>query len=352
MRGTLLAVTWVAMCLAGCPRPAPFVTAPDTGALYARLKRAAVEVVVAGHNNGSGFLVGSHGDVITALHVVGPRPRGLEILWAGRRVQAEVVAVDKGHDLALLRMLGTASTGPAGSERGRLEPGIPGVGVRSGLELCDELPPAGTPLMLYGQPQYRHDVMLPGIVGRDGATFEWLGDQSAYLRVVHVGGASPWGVSGGPWVTLDGHVAGLQSGMMIHHGAMVGIAYIIPVDAIERLVRTRRSAATPTLRGSFEELWEHGSGLVGRFGPGAAGLVVRWVGPGPLQRAGVRSWELIVGAAGRPVVYRDDLLGAVRSRHPGDSLTLQVRNGPGPARTVEVTLDRLEDGWLPPAAVR
>ena len=73
--------------------------------LYESAKRASVEILVDGHLGGSGFFVDKEGLLLTAAHMIGRPGLRVEILspTAGR-IKAEVVAVDLGHDLALLRV--------------------------------------------------------------------------------------------------------------------------------------------------------------------------------------------------------------------------------------------------------
>ena len=78
---------------------------PSLAAVYTKVKAAAFEVLVEGHLSGSGWFATEDGLAFTAAHVIGQPGRHVEIRSksAGRRA-AEVVAVDLGHDIALLRV--------------------------------------------------------------------------------------------------------------------------------------------------------------------------------------------------------------------------------------------------------
>src|SRR5438105_11555976 len=73
--------------------------------LYERAKAASVEVLVNGHLNGSGCFVDRKGIVVTAAHVIEEPGRRIEINSAqAGRLGAKMLAVDLGHDLALLKV--------------------------------------------------------------------------------------------------------------------------------------------------------------------------------------------------------------------------------------------------------
>ena len=76
-----------------------------TAEVYARLKAASLVVMLEGQMKGSGALVDAGGLVITSAHGIGRKGSRVEVLTAAaERLRAEVVAVDLGHDLALLKL--------------------------------------------------------------------------------------------------------------------------------------------------------------------------------------------------------------------------------------------------------
>ena len=154
------------------------------GELYARLKQASIEVLVDDHLNGSGCLIAADGLAITAAHVIGRPGVRVEVLSpvAGRRT-AEVVAVDLGHDLALLRA-------------------EPRDGGYPFLPVADALPPAGTEVYLLGTPIFRHAVLFRGTVACEEPSFEHL--NPGYVAVTTLAATAPSGTSGGPWVDRQG----------------------------------------------------------------------------------------------------------------------------------------------------
>ncbi|HYW80974.1 MAG TPA: serine protease, partial [Thermoguttaceae bacterium] len=79
-------------------------TEPAETSLYEKAKLASVEVLVDDHMDGSGWFVDGQGLLFTAAHVIGRPGRRIEVISPTiGRIEAQVVAVDLGHDLAMLR---------------------------------------------------------------------------------------------------------------------------------------------------------------------------------------------------------------------------------------------------------
>lgn len=301
--------------------------AAASGELYARVKQASLEILVDDHLNGSGSLVDASGLAITAAHVIGRPGNRVEVLSpvAGRR-RAEVAAVDLGHDLALLRLEARDGGYPF-------------------LPLAERLPPAGADVFLLGTPVFRHAVMFRAMMARDEPTFEYL--NAGYVLVLTVAANVPSGTSGGPWVDRHGALVGVQSGVMSNNGTPVGVAFAGPAGAVRRLLETRQSAATPNAGLAIEETWQQQRDFLDRFPPRTEGLVVKVLqADGPAARAGLKQWDLIVEAEGQAVRLPDELLRIVRSKKPGEALSLGVLGPDGTGkRQVAVTLGRLEAAW-------
>lgn len=295
--------------------------------LYARAGAAALEILVDDHLDGSAFIIDKSGLIVTAAHAVPDHTRRIEARspTLGRH-PLRLIARDYGHDIALLELPPRPEPYPH-------------------LRLADAAPPVGADLYLYGAPLFRHGVLLPAMLARPDTTYEYLPDQQYYLRVYHLAGPSPVGTSGGPWMTPDARVVGLQSGLMHDSGAPVGIAYMAPVAAIRALVETRHDASTPTLRIGFEELWEQPDAFRRAHPPGLEALVAVRVTPGgPAARAGIRPHDVITHIDDTRVRLRDELLEAIRAHRPGDRVDLRVtRPGESP-RTIRIVLARLEPG--------
>ena len=309
--------------LCGCaPRPGS-----DGRALYERVRRASVFVLVNGRHQGSGFFATPDGLLVTSAHMVKGKTDGIEVVSPGcGRLKAERVATDLGHDIALLRA----------PRRDAPYPWLP---------IARRAPAPASEVFLCGDPLFRHGVLLAGFVAVAEPTYSDNPGVGGYVRVYYVTGTSPAGTSGGCWVSRDGRVVGVQSGYLNSAKAPAGIAMVAPPDAIQQLLATRTSREAATLGTRLDELWTQSVGFIARFPKGTQGvLTVVPKKDGPVAKAGLTKESLITAIDGRPVVYLDDLMAAVRVKRPGDTVTLDVLDpAPKPRRTVTVRLAKLGD---------
>ena len=327
-RRTALLLAAAACAAAACA--AAWCAGNDDGEkapLYETVRRASVFVLVDGRHVGSGFFADGEGLVVTASHMVRDRRGRIEVVSreAGR-LPARRVAVDWGHDLALLAV----------PKRDRPYPTLP---------IADRLPPEGQDVWLFGDPLFRHDLLLKGAVARTEDSYCYLDTLACYARVFYLSAPSPPGTSGGCWVDSRGRVIGVQSGYLnVDKPATPGgIAFSAPPDAIRRLVATRASPAVPTLGARLDELWTQPVGFIARFAKGTEGVATVVPAPrGPAAKAGLNKESLITAADGRAVSYRDELMGIIRAKKPGDQVTLTVLDPDGkPPRKVKVRLGKV-----------
>jgi len=307
----------------GCvPRRA---AAPE--ALYAAVHRASVFVLLNGRHHGSGFFVDAEGLVAAAAHMVKGKTDGFEIVSpVVGRMKAERVAIDLGHDVALLRV----------PKRDEPYPALP---------VAERVPPAGSRVFLFGDPVFRHRLLLAGAVAVARPTYDYSPGTGCYTRALFVTGTSPQGTSGGCWVDGRGRVVGVQSGYLNSAKAPAGIAIVAPPDALRALLATRASAETATLGTRIDELWTQPHGFIARFPKGTQGVVT--VVPqkdGPVAKAGLNKESLITAIDGRPVAFVDEAMAAIRAKRPGDPVQLEVMDPDKPARrTVTVHLARVKE---------
>jgi serine protease Do len=299
----------------------------DRSQIYEKAKAASVEVLVNGHLNGSGCFVDPKGIVLTAAHVIEDPGRRIEINnpRAGR-LAATVLAVDLGHDLALLKVESPKDNFAA-------------------LEAADQEPSPGSEVFLLGAPIYRHAVLVPGKTASAGTTFEYYTEH--YIEITHYAAMVPMGMSGAPWLDSAGRLVGMQSGVMSQNSIPVGIAFVAPLAAVRKLVKDRQSPATPTLGVAVDELWQQDRKTLDRFPPEKEGLLVSGLqDDGPAARSGLKRGDLIIAAAGKRVRLSEDLLRIVLGKHPGDTLELTALGPDGTGeRKLSAKLGTLETRW-------
>ena len=301
---------------------------PDSS-LYGQLDRAAVEILVDGRLAGSGAIVDAKGVVATAAHVTPHPDRRVEICsrTIGRR-RAKVLCVDLGHDVALLQIEDAHEEFPA-------------------LAVAKKAPAAGETVFLFSAAVFRHRMLRSGVVSRKETTFEFYGDQSRFVEVMHIAALIQEGTSGGPWVNRQGELVGVQSGSVLMNTGHAGIANIAPLAAVQSLLQHRQHASTPSLGVFVDELWVLSADHLRRFPQGQDGLVIQKVDArGPGGRAGLRVGEVVTHVEGTAYRYRNDMLRDIRRKAPGATvrLTLLAPDGSG-TRQADVQLGMMEVGW-------
>jgi len=302
-------------------RPRPLAPAD----LYAHAHAACVEIFTRGHLEGSGWFADDQGHIVTAAHAVyGVDDAVIEVLTStGRRIGAKIVALDRGHDIALLKIEGP---------------------VPAHMPVADTRPAPTTPVYVYGAALYHHHLMITGNVARNTDSYAYYPARKQPVRFYYVTAPSPPGTSGGPWINAAGQVVGNQSGFVTHNGAGAGIAMLAPPEAIRRLVTEKTSATSPLLGCGVEELWTQSAGFIKRLPKGTEGLVtIPITKGGPIDKAGLNTESIITAVEGKPIRYRNDLYDVVWSKKPGDVVTLTVQDPDDkPLRQVKVTLGALE----------
>ena len=200
--------------------------------------QAAVVTIPIGTGHGSGFIVSPAGFVLTNAHVVGAGTAPITVELAdGRRMQGEVVRVNRAWDVALVRVPG----GPYEA--------LP-VGSSGTLKVGDAVFAIGTPL----NTRFSRTVTK-------GVVSSFRTDEGR--RVLQSDVSIHAGSSGGPLLDHQGRVVGIaQSGLMAGGVIGVGLNNFVPIEeawsalALEPTIRKvavsellRSPAASPATPG-------------------------------------------------------------------------------------------------------
>jgi serine protease Do len=201
--------------------PLPVATLPPaTHELFERIKRRVAQVRIIERRSGtkssigSAFFVDAKGHAVTNYHVISsivhqPEDYTVELVREGQDAQAvpvRVVDVDVVHDLAVIQQ---------------------DVPVKDWFELAATEPPQGTRLYAMGNP---HDLGTTIVEG----TYNGLVQDALYDKV-HFSGAINPGMSGGPTVTSEGRVVGVNVATL---GNQLG--FLVPVVHARALVERAR----------------------------------------------------------------------------------------------------------------
>ncbi|MGI9129864.1 MAG: S1C family serine protease [Roseomonas sp.] len=299
------------------------------GEAYARLKAASLMILVDGQQRGSGTLIDATGFAITAAHVIIRKGRRIEVISAtAERLGAEVVAVDLGHDLALLRL-------PV------REGGYPF------LPLAEELPGPGADAFYIGTPvPMQKPVWLRAMVSGEGIAFTHFRD-IGYIPVMTLAASMPRGSSGGSFVDTKGALLGVLVGGTMQNEAPAGFLFASPSEAIRKLLTNRQNAATPLLGMIVSELSRQHPNYHRLFPAEIEGLFVTTVTQNaPAARAGIKEWDLVIEAEGQKLATVNEFLALVRRKKPNEGLTIGILEpGASSKRNVTITLGLLEASW-------
>jgi S1-C subfamily serine protease len=264
---------------------------------------------------GSGFVFANDGLILTNSHVVADAAALTVALPDGRRSDADLVGHDPDTDLAVLRISATNLHVARLGDSSRLRPGQLVVAV--------------------GNPYGLQHTVTAGVVSALGRS---LRSTSGRLidNVIQTDAALNPGNSGGPLVTTDGDVVGVNTAMIL--GGQ-GLSFAVPINSARLIIpallregRVRRSYLgigvqdVPILRR-----------VVRYFHlPAETGVLVVSVEPdGPAARAGVREGDILVECAGEPVSGADDLHRLLTVERIGRRLPVAVIRGTD-RRTIEV----------------
>ena len=295
------------------PRPrrrSPFPNAPD---LFERAPRDQSEAPRRGA--GTGFIIDPGGFILTNHHVVEGAERVTVRLTDGRQLRAERIGSDPDTDIALIRV--------------DASPPLPvaPLGDSDALRVGEWVLAIGNPLA------YEHTVTV-GVVSFIGRK---LFDRSLD-RYIQTDAAINFGNSGGPLINARGEVIGINSAISSRAS---NIGFAVPINQAKEILpqlrdngRVSRGYIGVTLRDVDSDL-QRSLGLAS-----ADGALVQDITPGsPGERAGLRTYDVIVAVDGERVDGNDALIQLIAAREPGSIARVQVlREG----RSMNVTVKLAE----------
>ena len=264
---------------------------------------------------GSGFIIGADGLVLTNAHVVQGASEVTVKLTDRREFRAKVLGSDPASDIAVLRIeaknLPVVTLGdPA---RTRVGDWVAAIGSPFGFE----------------------NSVSAGIVSAKGRSLP--GD--AYVPYIQTDVAVNPGNSGGPLFNLAGEVIGINSQIYSRSGGYQGLSFAIPINVAlkvkDQIVATGHASHARlgvTVQGLNQALAES-------FGlKRAEGALVSSVAPGSAaERAGLQPGDIILKYDGKPVGAAGELSAMVGLATPGDKAKLEFLRK-GETREVTATL--------------
>jgi S1-C subfamily serine protease len=285
-----------------------------------RLRPAIVQIDVDGNDaegSGSGVLFRSDGHLLTNHHVVTGVSAITVVMADGKEHRGRLIGGDPETDIAVVKIEGTGfPVAPLGSA--------------AGLKVGHDAVAIGSPLGLAGGAS-----VTRGIVSALGREVE-SGDR-ALLDMIQTDAPIAPGSSGGALVDNAGSVIGITTAIAVSEVGAEGLGFATPID-IARDVANQLIA-----HGKVVHVWmgvegeDLDSQRARQLGIDAGAVVQRVRDGSPAQKAGLREGDVITAVEGKQVMSMSALKLALRSRKPGDTVSISVKRD-GRDTTVPVVL--------------
>jgi putative serine protease PepD len=300
---------------------------------------------------GSGIVLSADGLILTNNHVVaaaakpggppapsappappgpsgapgGPPPKTTVTFSDGRTAPFTVVGADPTSDIAVIRVQGIPNLTP--------------ISMGSSTDLR-----VGQPVVAIGSPLGLSGTVTTGIISalnRPVSTTGESGNQNTVLDAIQTDAAINPGNSGGALVNMSGQLVGVNSAIATlgadspdAQSGSIGLGFAIPVDQAKRIADELISTGKATHASLGVQVTSD------KAAPGAK--VVDVVPNGAAAAAGVPKGVVVTKVDDRPINNADALVAAVRSKAPGDKVSLTYQDPGGATRTVQVTLGKAD----------
>ena len=268
-----------------------------------------------GAAGGSGFVFAADGLILTNSHVVEGSSKVQVALPDGRDYGADVVGQDPDTDVAVLRITAPDLVPVAFGDSRTLR--------------------AGQLVVAIGNPYGFHHTVTAGVVSALGRS---LRSRSGRLidQVIQTDAALNPGNSGGPLVTSDGRVVGVNTAVI---AGGQGLSFAVPISAVVAVLpallrdgRVRRGYLG--IAGQNVPLLRRVTRFH-RLGQASAVLVISLEPDGPAVAAGLRDGDLIVSLDNEVVGGLDDMHRLLTESKIGTKVRLGVLRG-ADRRDIEV----------------
>lgn len=288
--------------------------------VYGQIAGPSVELQRKKVTSGTGFLISSDGLILTNKHVANAasKERGeyRVILNSGKEYYAQVIGTDPLNDLAVIKIF---------------DKDLPVVELGSSDKLAQ-----GMSVIAIGNTLGRfQNSVTKGIISGLGRSL-YAGDPNGqgqnFDNVIQTDANINQGNSGGPLVTLDGKVVGINSAV---DAAGTAVGFAIPINdarqviqsvkTVGRIVRpmlgVRYQMVTPELAGDLKLPRQDGALLADTTDSPA-------IVPGsPAQKAGLKVGDIVYEINAIPLKGGTTLISLIQRYKPGDRIGLKVQRG-------------------------
>lgn len=261
---------------------------------------------------GSGFIVGKDGVILTNAHVVRDAEEVTVKLTDRREFKAKVQGIDTATDVAVLKIDATD---------------LPVVALGNPTQLS-----VGDYVLAIGSPFGFEQSATAGIVSAKGRSLPG----ESYVPFIQTDVAVNPGNSGGPLFDASGKVVGINSQIYSQTGGYQGLSFAIPIDvalAVEDQIVSTGKVAHARLGVSIQELNQALADSFKLKRPDGA-LVASVTPDSGAAKAGIAPGDVILKFNSQPIGRSTDLPTLVAMQKPGTKVKLEVwREG----KTLELT---------------
>ena len=273
--------------------------------------------------SGSGAIISEDGYIVTNNHVVAGADEVTVTLSNKRSFPAKVVAADPSTDLALLKVDAK---------------GLPFILYGNSDEVK-----VGQWVIAVGYPLTLETTVTAGIVSAKGRTLDINRRQSSspIESFIQTDAAVNPGNSGGPLISTDGKLIGINSAIASPTGTYAGYSFTIPVNIVKKIVNDLMKHGTVQraylgIRYPSDNLSDEAKKQNGI--KNEEGIYVTDVpSDGAAYQAGLRKGDVITKINGVTVYSGADMVGQIATFRPGDKIQLTYKRD-GKEFTVPLTL--------------
>jgi serine protease Do len=261
-------------------------------------------------SGGSGFIISTDGYIITNNHVVEGASK-VEVHYGadadgngGHTVSAKIVGRDPATDIALLKVDGAEGlvTVPLGdSDRIR----------------------KGDWALAIGNPFQFENTLTVGVISAKGRSLGLSRETSSFENFIQTDAAINFGNSGGPLLSINGEVIGINTA--IRGGGAQGLGFATPINVAKRILGQLK--AGKVTRGYLGMgIYPVSDDAKESFNlPEARGALVQTVEPNkPAEKAGIKPGDVVVEVDGRRINTNRDLIDYISYLPVGTRVNITV----------------------------
>lgn len=256
---------------------------------------------------GSGVILSEDGYIITNYHVI-EGESSLKVSINNEQYDATLVGGDATSDLAVIKVEGATDLVP--------------IEVGSSADLV-----VGEWVMTVGSPYGMEQSVGSGIVSavsRSSASLQTAGDSAIYANLIQTDAPINPGNSGGALVDSDGKLVGINTLTASYSGSNSGVGFAIPIDYAYSIATQIINGEEPSHAQLGVSLLTIDATTAQRYGLATdQGAYVSSAYAGAAE-AGIQEGDIITKIDGKTTTSATDVILAVRSHMPGDTVNVEV----------------------------